>query len=74
MRIIKKGYFSYLQSKFKVNPKLADSKNGEYPISFHLIALLYVMKILEMVIIILNSSYIIGMIWFFICSINEEFF
>ena len=27
-----------------------------------------------MVIIILNTSYIIGILWFFGCSINEEFY
>ena len=31
------------------------------------------MKVVEMVIIILNTSYIIGILWFFICSLNEEF-
>lgn len=31
------------------------------------------MKVIEMVIVILNTSYIVGIMWFFICGINEEF-
>lgn len=74
MAVVKKAYFSYLESKFKQYPELAMSKKGEYQISLHLICIQYVMKISEMVIIILNTSYIIGVLWFFICSLNEEFF
>ena len=32
------------------------------------------MKITEMVIICLSTSYIVGIFWFFICSLNEEFY
>ena len=74
MRVINKTYFSYLELKFRENPSLAMSKAGEYQMSLTLITIQYVMKIAEMIIIIINTCYIIGILWFFICTLNEEFY
>jgi len=74
MRVIKVSQMNKLKKLCEERPDLANDKNNDYINIVRILVIDYSLNTLELVILIINSSYILGMLWFIMCDAVEDFY
>jgi hypothetical protein len=74
MKIIKDSFDGYLEKRCLEDPKFANDREGSNNNIETILFISYGLKTLQLTIVILNISYILGMIWIIMCQAVEDFY
>lgn len=74
MKIIKGSMMNQLASDIQNSPEWASSKQTDFNMSERLLYISYALRLFELIMIILNTSYIVGLGWYIMCEFHEDMF
>ena len=72
MKIIKGSMMEQLTTSIEKDPEWASSKKTDFNMSEKLLYISYVLRLFELILIILNTSYICGLSWYIMCEMHED--
>lgn len=73
MEKVKAHYQEQLQNLVKEKPELANDINADNNSIEEVLQISYSLRILKLVVIILNISYLIGLMWLIMCDCMNDF-